>query len=279
VPTKCSITLIIFWFCIYRAEAQQITLTDACQKFSRAVVRIDTERMHGTGFIVSPDGWIVTAAHVVVDSEKRHNDGVITVVLPDGSIKIAEQLLPISDAMIARDFAVLKVEKGSLPYLDMGDEDEAPTGSSIAIIGFPLSANTDVKFCLSGSIAAQAPAIGVGNTKVDIIYFQGPSVKGISGSPVISLPSGKVVGIVTMKLSSIGSALARTNSTLEKVLDYQKTGRGISIENNINPAQTIHDLIDTLDNQLANGLGAATGSADAAYGLRKAQREYQKSKH
>jgi S1-C subfamily serine protease len=235
--------------------------------------------MHGTGFIVSPDGWIVTAAHVVVDSEKRHNDGVITVVLPDGSIKIAEQLLPISDAMIARDFAVLKVEKGSLPYLDMGDEDEAPTGSSIAIIGFPLSANTDVKFCLSGSIAAQAPAIGVGNTKVDIIYFQGPSVKGISGSPVISLPSGKVVGIVTMKLSSIGSALARTNSTLEKVLDYQKTGRGISIENNINPAQTIHDLIDTLDNQLANGLGAATGSADAAYGLRKAQREYQKSKH
>ncbi len=48
------------------AETMPITQQQACSRFSSAVVSVDAGgQTHGTGFIVSPDGYVLTASHLV----------------------------------------------------------------------------------------------------------------------------------------------------------------------------------------------------------------------
>ena len=101
------------------------------------------------------------------------------------------------------------------------------------------------------------------DVKVEVIYFQGPSVKGISGSPIISRDTGKVIGIVTLKLTGITPALA----------DLRERGKhtGIAFSGIGDPGLAFVQVIDVLDQQLANGLGAATGIDDPAHALNMAK--------
>jgi S1-C subfamily serine protease len=46
---------------------QPITQVEACKTFRSSIVHVDTSVMHGTGFIVAPDAWIITALHVVAN--------------------------------------------------------------------------------------------------------------------------------------------------------------------------------------------------------------------
>jgi serine protease Do len=258
---------------------QPLTHVEACRKFSDAVVQINTERpSHGTGFIVDPDGWIVTAAHVVIDPKTKAKDGAITVILPKVGDVLAEEVLPIDDLLIARDFAVLKVNQSNLPHLELGDEGNVEIGSNLTIIGFPLSAMFRIpgripKFCLAGTLAANASfPVGKGNF-IDTVYFQGVSIKGISGSPVISLDSGKVIGIVSTRLTGISEGLAGIKEQIAHGL-----GRGIAISG-MEPGTVVDQIIDVLDLQLANGLGSATGAADTAFAVKKAQRHRKEGKN
>ncbi|MFI5095351.1 MAG: serine protease [Candidatus Acidiferrales bacterium] len=249
---------------------------DVCEKFSNAVVRIQTGRpSHGTGFIVSQDGWILTASHVVLDWTTGEYDGAITVILPDNSTQLATPILKADHFLILRDFAILKIDKNNLPFLTLGDEDQAAIGSDVSIIGFPISAQSrfeqfvTTKFCLFGSIAARQ-TFPIDKINVEAIYFQGVSVKGISGAPLISLKTGKVIGIANLKLAGINDALKAEEATLGN-----PSAGGLFV-GDVSVQKTVADVIDTLDRHLANGLGAATGINDAKYALAKAQRNYKK---
>jgi hypothetical protein len=269
----------------------QISQKDACQKFSGAVVQIDAGggSSRGTGFLVSPDGWIFTAAHVVINPESSKAYEVIEVTLSDRSIKIATQVLPIEPKMAGRDFAVLKIEGKNLPSLDFGDmPDKLASGSDLTIIGFPFSAiafhssgpSVKDKFCLSGTIAYSGSTdvsvpinTSVGpsavNVNVDVIYFQGPSVKGLSGAPIISRDTGHVVAILTSKLTGISPALDKAGRSIH-------TLKGTGAELLVGPVgfmETFGDIIDTMDTQLANGLGAGTGIEDPKFALRRILRQ------
>jgi hypothetical protein len=184
--------------------------------------------------------------------------------------------------MVARDYALLKIKGNNLPHLDLGDKpDEVVIGSDLTIIGYPFSAvafhetrpSVKDKFCLSGSVAysgetneaisgttPKGPATV--NVSVDVIYFQGPSVKGLSGSPIISRDTGHVVAILTSKLTGIDAALVRARQMLASA-----GNAGLSI-NGVHNEETEISLIDTLDTQLANGLGAGTGVEDAKAAMR-----------
>lgn len=255
---------------------QPLTHVEACSRFSKSVVRIDTADGRGTGFIVSPDGFILTAAHVVVDKNTGQYYRAISVTLPHSWTELATPVLNITEAT-THDFALLKINKTSLVALDLGDENTLDPGGELSIIGFPFSAldengeQINVRFCLAGTVAATT-SFGVGKAQINVIYFQGVSVKGISGSPIISRKTGQVVGVVNTKLTGIGPGLDRVRRNASAGGDVQIIGTHGNV---IQVGGSIADIISVLDAQLANGLGSGTGAADAAYALKKAKRDYQ----
>jgi hypothetical protein len=172
----------------------------------------------------------------------------------------------------------------------LGSERDINIGSDATIIGYPFSAlnregkPVETKFCLSASFAAvQIETVQVNGSrtvngrkvpfnkdiKVDVVYFQGPSVKGLSGSPVISRDNGRVVGILSTKLTGISPAL-------NELKDETAKGLGANVYlSGLQPGPVINQIITVLDNQLANGLGSAVGIDDpreAAESLRRSPR-------
>jgi hypothetical protein len=273
-------------------KANSLSLREACTEFSNAVVRIEAGgKSLGTGFIVSPDGFIMTAAHVIRD-ESGQQFSAISVGLPDGTRAFARALNQTAES-VGRDYAVLKVEdRSNLPFLILGSNQGIANGSDAIMIGFPFSAITSqgkrvsTKFCLAITIAASdletVPVNGTrqvgqsavpfnNDVEVDVIYFQGPSVKGVSGSPLISRNTGKVIGIVTQKLSGIGQSLSDLRNQAASASQW-----GTTLIQGINTNAAFADIVTVLDQQLANGLGAATGIDDPKHALTQAQRQAKK---
>ena len=209
---------------------QPLTQVEACRNFKSSVVQVDTSTMHGTGFIVDPSGWIVTALHVVADPKtlvRRENISVSIFGHPNHIP--AEIISPLDNVARLRDFAILKIDKTMLPALGLGNEVDAEEGSPIAIIGLPLSATLGVSanrmtpFCLAGTIAAKT-SLTLGNLQfLKIIYFQGVSVKGISGAPIILLQTGKVIGIVSTNLLESDQLLTTLGKTQVLVVTFKSS--------------------------------------------------------
>ncbi len=208
----------------------------------------------------------MTVSHVIADTDGPYHRA-ISVQLSTGQNLLATPAMSISPESVGKDFALLKVTaKEKLPFLGVGYERDINIGGDATIIGYPFSALTregkpvETKFCLSGSFAAvQVETVPVnGNRtvngrkvpfnkdiKVDVVYLQGPSVKGLSGSPVISRDNGRVVGILSTKLTGISPALADLR---------QETAKGLGgnvYMSGLQPGPAINQIITVLDNQLA----------------------------
>ena len=256
-----------------------LTQISACNLINR-IVRIDTDVMHGSGVIIDPDGWIVTALHVVADQKTFVEYGNINVTVSGFRRPFPAQVASKIDQVASvRDLAILKIDRTKLPYIEIEDRKaEHPLGSPVAIIGIPISARFGSggpipTFCLSGTIAAQESFSLGGLNYIRRIYFQGVSIKGISGAPIILLESGKVIGIVSTKLTGISTGLDEARS---RILATRNAGATIFL--GVDLLQTLGGLIDTLDDQLANGLGGGSGSTDIALALVQAKQEYKRQK-
>lgn len=269
------------------AFAAPLSQQEACAKLSSAVVSIDAGgRGLGSGFLVSADGVILTANHVVLDPTGQYY-AAIDVELDSGEHVFAKPFIALDLASVGQDYAFIKIEhKTPLPFLTLGSVAEAAIGADATIIGYPFSAlsspgeHINRKFCLTATFASvgekivpmtgqqRAPNGRVVQLKqdirVDVIYFQGPSVKGISGSPIIARDTGHVVGIVSTKLTGISPALSDLKAETANGM-----GGGITISG-LAPGKAINDIITVMDDQLANGLGSATGIDDPYLAFRKA---------
>jgi hypothetical protein len=248
-----------------------ITQKEACASFMPAVVRIDVSDGKATGFVVTADGWIVTAAHVVLDPKTGQRLSAILVTLPDGHAQLGNVYIDESSAI--RDFALLKIDAHNLPFLKLGSELDVEPGSDITIIGYPFSAEgsygapINAKFCMSGTVAA-IDSIKYDRVKINAVYFQGPAIKGISGGPIISRDTGTVIGIQSQKLAGIGVGLDNARKQLGAV----KAGGLVATMGGVDLNDTFTDIINVLDRHLANGLGTATGASDADDFLRQSIR-------
>ena len=94
----------------------------------RAPQRRETEKAQGTGFIISPDGYILTNNHMVGGAEK------VEIVLSDGREFKAE----IIGTDEATDIAVVKIDAKDLPYIEFADSDKLEVGEWVLAIGNPL---------------------------------------------------------------------------------------------------------------------------------------------
>ncbi len=137
----------------------------------------------GSGFIISPDGYILTNNHVVANASK------VTVKLADGR----EFKAKIVGTDPASDVAVLKIKAEGLPILPLGDSDKIEVGEWVIAIGNPFGLTQTVTV---GVISAKGRS-GVGITDYeDFIQTDAAINPGNSGGPLVNL-RGEAIGMNT----------------------------------------------------------------------------------
>lgn len=175
----------------------------------------------GSGFLISPAGYIVTNAHVVRRAEK------ITVTLADKSQHQAEVISSDSRS----DLAVLKIAPASgeaLPYLPLGRSDDLMVGETVIAIGNPLGyANTLTTGVISATDRTLQFSDGV---KVPgLIQTDTPINRGNSGGPLLNIKA-ELIGINTAiraDAQNIGFAIPvdRLAEELPSLLDAERLNR------------------------------------------------------
>lgn len=147
----------------------------------------------GSGFIIDPEGYIVTNNHVAEDADK------ITVTLQGGKTFDAELI----GADPKTDLALVKVEADEpLPYVEWGDSDTARVGDWIIAVGNPFGLGQTVT---TGIISARGRSIGAGPYD-DFLQVSAPINRGNSGGPTLDT-HGRVIGVNTAIFSPSGGSV------------------------------------------------------------------------
>lgn len=218
----------------------------------KAVVQIKSGNEFGVGFIVSPDGIIMTANHVVATRESQFRQYARDIeVLASGKTK-PYKASPLasspSDDSVNFDSAVVKIEASNLPHLALGGWGEVQVGDSLVVLpSFPGIGC----LMLEGSVSAKAAwNTGFGPKAVNTILFQAPIRNGFSGAPILS-KKGHVIGIEDTKVFGISPALAGLRTQWapgEGHADLQLGG--VSLD------RSLTEIINNLDQNLISGLGS-----------------------
>ncbi len=174
----------------------------------------------GSGFIIGPEGHVVTNMHVVGDADR------IVVRLDDGG----ELEATVVGADPKTDIALLKVEAdGDLPHVDFGDSDVVRVGDWALAIGNPFGFGNSVT---AGIISARQRDINSGPYD-EFLQTDAPINRGNSGGPLFSM-AGEVIGVNTAIFSpsggSVGIGFAVPSNIVSRVVDqlmeYGRTKRG-----------------------------------------------------
>jgi len=150
----------------------------------------------GSGFIVSPDGYILTNNHVVADADK------LKVKLFDGHVYPAK----VVGRDPTTDVAVIKIAATNLPTVTLGDDSKAQVGQWVLAIGNPLSLDFTVT---AGIISAKGRSGNLRNlyasqyAVVDYIQTDAAINPGNSGGPLVDI-NGNVIGINSAIASQTG---------------------------------------------------------------------------
>jgi len=146
-------------------------------------------RGQGSGFIVSPDGIILTNAHVV-DGAKE-----VTVRLTDRR----EFTAKVMGRDSRTDVAVIKIDAKDLPTVKLGDPQQVRVGNWVLAIGSPFGFENSVT---AGIVSAKSRALPDG-TYVPFIQTDVAVNPGNSGGPLFNT-AGEVVGINSQIYSRTG---------------------------------------------------------------------------
>ena len=151
----------------------------------------------GTGVVITEDGYIVTNAHVIYDSE--YGAGLsekITVHMNDDNSYEAEVIGYDTDC----DLAVLKIDATGLTSAEFGDSDGLMLGESVIAIGNPLG--FDLKNTVtSGIVSGLNRNITINDKAMNLIQTDTAINSGNSGGPLIN-KYGQVIGINSSKMSA-----------------------------------------------------------------------------
>jgi len=147
------------------------------------------EHGSGSGFIVSPDGYIITNAHVVADADE------VTVRLTDRR-EFAAKVVGVDTYT---DVALIKIPATNLPTVKIGDPNKLRPGEWVVAIGSPFGLENSAT---AGIVSATSRAVS-GNSPVPFIQTDVAVNPGNSGGPLFNL-QGEVVGVNSMIFSRTG---------------------------------------------------------------------------
>ena len=159
----------------------------------------------GSGFITSPDGYVLTSNHVVADTKADY-----TVIL--GPRKKYQAKILARDSI--NDIAVLKIDAKKLPYLELNDSSQIALGQEVVAIGNALgefhdTLSSGIISGLSRFITAHSGLNQQAERLRGLIQTDAAINPGNSGGPLIDM-QGKVIGVNTamiMGAQNIGFAI------------------------------------------------------------------------
>lgn len=151
----------------------------------------------GTGVVITENGYIVTNAHVIYDSQ--YGSGLadnISVLFDDDKTYDAEVIGYDIDC----DLAVIKINAEGLTPAEFGNSDDLKLGESVTAIGNPLGFEL-MNTVTSGIISGLNRNITINDKSMNLIQTDTAINSGNSGGPLIN-KYGQVIGINSSKMSS-----------------------------------------------------------------------------
>ena len=185
----------------------------------------------GSGFIVSPDGYILTNAHVVAQADE------VTVKLTDRR----EFQAKVIGSDTRSDVAVIKIDAQDLPVVSIGDDKALEVGEWVLAIGAPFGLENTAT---AGIVSGTSRTIS-GESPVPFIQTDVAVNPGNSGGPLFNL-QGQVVGINSMIFSQSGGYM------------------GISFAVPIDVAMDVHEQLIKTGHVVRGRIGVVAQDVDAS---------------
>lgn len=168
-------------------DAYSRAVIRAVEMVASAVARITADASQGSGFLFTPDGFVLTNSHVIARAQR------IEVSLADGESFGADRIGedPHTDLAVLR----LRDVSGDLPWGRLGDSRELRVGQVAIAIGNPFGLQHSVT---SGIVSALGRSLRArtGRLMDDVIQSDAALNPGNSGGPLVTT-RGEVIGVNT----------------------------------------------------------------------------------
>jgi S1-C subfamily serine protease len=209
-------------------DAYSNAVVDVVDRIGPAVVRVDvaangkrqSRAGTGSGFVISPDGFVITNSHVMQGGER------VRLGLVDGSTVDASVIGDDPDT----DIALLRVAQSTeLPYVRLGDSKQLRRGQIAIAIGNPLGFESTVT---AGIVSALGRTLRAQSGRMidDVIQTDAALNPGNSGGPLVA-SNGDVIGIntaVIMGAQGVCFAVASNTASyvVSEVIRHGRVRRG-----------------------------------------------------
>jgi serine protease Do len=213
----------------------------------------------GSGFIISPDGYVLTNNHVVDDADE------VSVRLQDRRTLTAK----VVGTDPQYDIALLKLDAGQLPAVSIGDSRQLKPGQWVLAIGSPFGFDYTVT---QGIVSAVGRNLGSGDQPyTSFIQTDVPINRGNSGGPLFNL-QGQVVGVNSQIYSNTGGYIGVAFSipidvamnVVQQIKEKGYVSRGmLGVQ-----VQPVDDFVKAM--KLPNANGALIGDVGDGSGAEKA---------
>jgi len=211
--------------------------------------RTRKEQSLGSGVIISPDGYILTANHVVEGADE------IKVAIDDGKKEYTAKVIGTDPPT---DVAILKIDAKNLAAITLADSDQLEVGDIVLAIGNPFGVGQTVTMGIVSALGRS----GLGfNGYEDFIQTDAAINPGNSGGALVDA-EGRLVGINTAIISRSGGnqgigfavPINIARHVMERLISGQKVTRGYL---GIKPQDITPNLAESFD--LPDQSGALVG--------------------
>jgi len=168
-----------------------------------ASIVVGRQQSTGSGFVIDPDGYILTNGHVVNGARRVQivvpagdSDGTLATALAGRASLVPARIIGLSTEL---DLALLKVDDMKLPALPLATYSDLRQGETVFAFGSPIGLRNSLTHGLVSAVARQV------DPDSPLIYIQtdAPINPGNSGGPLVNI-RGEVVGINTFIVSQSG---------------------------------------------------------------------------